>query len=308
MLLTVALLAGICGATYVLRFNPEMDFWRQAADRKLAWADQMRRTHGRVIGVVGGSTTTFGVDAGLLEREAGLPVANLGLHAGMGPDVCVGFGFAALQRGDILILSLEPSMLTEELQAMPLGGRLAWVLGKPELLAWDHPPSCLTWPSLLTQLQPGGYHVVTMLGKLALQKELYRYNMEEARLGGLQVTKERRPFAESMNLSAGPGHGRLSESGSALLKRIRDEAARRGIRVAYVIPWAYWPEESAAARRTANQDFLRQVQEILPVLREPNLGVHSVLADFADSGQHLTAEAAAARSRVLAETLWELNH
>ena len=93
-----------------------------------------------------------------------------------------------------------------------------------------------------------------------------------------------------------------------MLERIRNEAARRGIRVAYVIPWAYWPEESAVARRAANEDFLRQIQEILPVLREPNLGVHSVLADFADSGQHLTAEAAAARSRVLAKALRELSH
>ena len=308
MLLTVALLAGVCGATYVLRFNPEMDFWRQAAKRKLAWADQMRRTHGNVIGVVGGSTTTFGIDAGLLERDDALPVANLGLHAGMGPDVCVGFGFAALQRGDILILSLEPSMLTEELHTTPLGSRLAWMLGKPELLAWDSPPSWLTWLCLLTQLQPGGYHVVTMLGKLALQEELYRYNIEEARPGGLQVTKERRPFIASMNIAAGPGQGTLSKSGRAMLERIRNEAARRGIRVAYVIPWAYWPEESAVARRAANDDFLHQIQEILPVLREPNLGVHSVLADFADSGQHLTAEAAAARSRVLAKALRELSH
>jgi hypothetical protein len=33
------------------------------------------------------------------------------------------------------------------------------------------------------------------------------------------------------------------------------------------------------------------------------MGVHSELNDFTDSGQHLTAEAAAARSSVLAETL-----
>jgi hypothetical protein len=84
-LLAIALLAAIAGATYVLRFNPEMDFWRQAAERKLAWADQMRRTHGRVIGVVGGSTTTFGVDAGLMEKEAGLPWPIWVCTPGWGP-------------------------------------------------------------------------------------------------------------------------------------------------------------------------------------------------------------------------------
>lgn len=49
--------------------------------------------------------------------------------------------------------------------------------------------------------------------------------------------------------------------------------------------------------------MLRQVEEILPVLREPNLGVHTVLGDFSDSAQHLTAEGANRRSQVLTETL-----
>ena len=275
MLLTVALLAGVCGATYVLRFNPEMDFWRQAAKRKLAWADQMRRTHGNVIGAVGGSTTTFGIDAGLLERDDALPVANLGLHAGMGPDVCVGFGFAALQRGDILILSLEPSMLTEELHTTPLGSRLAWMLGKPELLAWDSPPSWLTWLCLLTQLQPGGYHVVTMLGKLALQEELYRYNIEEARPGGLQVTKERRPFIASMNIAAGPGQGTLSKSGRAMLEcsgvtRWIQSELSRGVSTGTGI--------TSRRRRRSARAISRMISAYVRTSRPPTSSVRPVVA------------------------------
>lgn len=303
LLVAVALLAGLAGATYVFRFNPEMSFWTQAAERKLDWAEGMRQKYGFVIGAVGGSTTTFGIDAQLMDQEAALPVANLGLHAGMGPDVCVGFGFAALQRGDTLLLCLEPSMLTEEVHPMPLGSRLAWALGKPELLAWDRPPTWLTRLSLLTQMQPGGYHVVTMLGKLAVQEPLYRYNIKDTRPGGLQVTEDRRNFVASMDLSAGPRLAPLSESGLALLERVRDEANRRGIHVAYALPWAYWPADSADLRRAANAEFLLQIEDIMPVLREPNMGVHTVLDDFADSGQHLTEEAAKARSRVLAETL-----
>jgi len=87
LLLIVALLAAAAGATYALRLNPEMDFWKEAADRKLAWVHEVRAKHGYVIGVIGGSTTTFGIDAETLEREHGLPVANLGLHAGMGSQL-----------------------------------------------------------------------------------------------------------------------------------------------------------------------------------------------------------------------------
>lgn len=239
LLLAVALLAVAVGATYVLHFNPEMDFWKQAAERKLAWIDQMRREHGRVIGVVGGSTTTFGIDAASIEEETGLPVANLGLHAGMGPDVCAGFGFAALEKGDTLIISLEPSMLVEDSEPQPLGARFAVALGRPELREWGRPPSAASKLAMAAQLQPGGYHVVTMLGKLALGKPLYRYSIEDARAGGLQVTAERRKFTDAMDFSAALGRPEVSPSGRELLNRIKREADRRGIRVAYLLPWAY---------------------------------------------------------------------
>ena len=304
LLLTSALAAAIVGASYTLYFNPETEFWKQTARRKLAWVEELRAKHGYVIGVVGGSTTTFGIDAEIIEREAHLPVANLGLHAGMGPESCVGFGFTALKRGDTLIVSLEPSMLTEE-ESGPtgLGIRLAWVLGLPELLDWGDASGDSWQRANPTKFQPGGYHVVTMLGKLLLNQPLYRYAIRDSRPGGLQVTSERRPFTSSMKLSDNPQQVTLSSSGRILLKTIRDEAARRGLKLVYVLPWSYWPEDTADERRTANDALLQQISEFMPVLSESNLGVHSAAQDFADSGQHLTAEAAAERSRIFSKTL-----
>ena len=144
---------------------------------------------------------------------------------------------------------------------------------------------------------------MTMLGKLLLNQPLYRYSITDSRPGGLQVTSERRPFTLSMKLSDNPQRISLSSSGRKLLKTISDEAARRGLKVVYVLPWAYWPENTADRRRSANSTLLQQISEFMPVLREPNLGVHSAAQDFADSGQHLTAEAAAERSRIFSKTL-----
>jgi hypothetical protein len=304
LLLTSALVAVVVGASYTLYFNPETEFWKQTAIRKLAWVREMRAKHGYVIGVIGGSTTTFGIDAETIERAHHLPVANLGLHAGMGPDACVGFGLAALEQGDTLIVSFEPSMLTEE-ESEPtgLGVRLAWVLGKPELLDWGQASGNSWHRANPTKFQPGGYHVVTMLGKILLNQPLYRYEIKDSRPGGLQVTSERRPFTSSMKLSADSQQTTLSSSGRELLKAIRDEATRRGLRVAYLLPWAYWPENTADQRRAANDALLQQISEFMPVLSESNLGVHSAAQDFADSGQHLTAEAAAERSRIFCKTL-----
>lgn len=305
VLLCIGLLASIAGATYALRFNPEMDFWKEAAKRKLAWVDEMRSKHGHVIGVVGGSTTTFGIDAETIEREHGLPVANLGLHAGMGPDVCAGFGFTALERGDTLIVSIEPSMLCDdESEPSGLGVRMAWALGRPALVNWREPVA--GWRYLLnpSKLQPGGYHAMTMLGKLALKQPPYRYNIGDSRPGGLQVTSERRPHALTLEAN-GEGNLRLSDAGRHLLSQMGEEAASKGIRIAYLLPWAFVEESEANKARTRNKELLEEIGAYLPIIQEAELGLWSEHGDFADSRQHLTEVAARKRSNKLALLLRE---
>lgn len=303
LLVLVALLAAIVGATYALRFDPELAFWTEASKRKLSWVDQMRAKHGHVIGVVGGSTTAFAIDAQMLEKEHGLPVVNLGLHAGMGPEACAGFGFAALQPGDTLIVSLEPSMLAEE-QSGPtsLGVRIAWALGQPAVLNWGNPAS--SWRHLANpaKLQPGGYHVMTMLGKLLLKQPPYRYSIENSRPGGLQTTSERRP-SELSRPSSDDQSLKVSESGYTLLSRIRKEAAARGVRVAYLLPWAYASDAEARQVRQNNKQLLREIGKHLPVIDEPELGVRTEPDEFADSRQHLTEAAAQKRSHQLGPLL-----
>jgi len=307
LLLLVALLAAIVGATYALRFDPELAFWTETSKRKLSWVEQMRAKHGYVIGVVGGSSTAFAIDAQMLENDYGLPVANLGLHAGMGPEACVGLGFAALKKGDTMILSLEPTMISEETNSKAMGTRFAYGLGKPELLDWRRTRSPLDSVSSFFQLQPGGYHVVTMLGKLALGQPLYRYSVDQMRPGGLQVTSEKRSLTIPQKDSEAPQQYRLSEDGKRFLKNTKVEAERRGITVAYLLPWSYAPAESSEVLRSANRVLLGEIDEIMPVIFEPNSGIHTAKEDFADTGQHLTAKAAIMRSTTLASIL-ELLH
>lgn len=303
LLVVVALLAAVVGTIYAIHFDPELGFWKEAAKRKLSWVDEMRAKHGHVIGVIGGSTTAFAIDAQMLEEEHGLPVANLGLHAGMGPEVCTGFGFAALQSGDTLIVSLEQSMLTEERsEPTSLGVRMAWALGQPEILDWGN--TSARWQHLANpaKLQPGGYHVMTMLGKLALSQPLYRYSIRDCRPGGLQTTSERRPSALSQAGSDGD-IVEVSQSGHTLLARIRKEATARGIRVAYLLPWAYANNAEASEVRQQNKQLLQEVGRYLPVLEEPELGVRTEPDEFADSRQHLTEQAARQRSEQLVPLL-----
>jgi len=304
LLLAVALLAIALGSLYSLKLDPEISYWAAASELKLDWVEELRSKHGYVIGVVGGSTTTFGIDAEHMHKEYNLPVANLGLHAGMGPDACVGLGFIALKRGDMLILSLEPGMLTEDgsVASTRLGTKLALRLQKPELISWRNSSSS-SLASPPGQLQPGGYHFMTMLGKLALSKPLYRYRVEEMRPGGLQTTTERRPLATFNNFETAEPSNLLSPAGSCFLQAVKEEADRRGIKVVYLLPWSYRPQEMTEQSRKANEMLLTDISEQIPVLREPSSGMHDRIEDFSDSVQHLTAEAARWRSSCLSKAL-----
>jgi hypothetical protein len=303
LLVGCAVLAWLLGAAYTWFLDPEMKFWSAAARQKLDWVEKMREKHGYVIGVVGGSTTTFGIDAEYIEREYGLPVANLGLHFGMGP-ACVGLGLSALERGDVLVLSLEPAMLVAEKPgATPLGSKLSMLLGRPEMNGWLEENSMLSVIQDLGRLQPGGYHVTTMIGKLALGQPLYRYTIDKMQPGGLQTTDERRFIAGGMDLSPKDDEMGLSPGGAAFLEHTIMEAEKRGIEVIYVLPWSYCKPELAAQLRETNEILLADISKRVSVLWEPSLGVHDRIEDFSDSVQHLTAEAATLRSRFLSEAL-----
>lgn len=304
LLIGTALAAWLAGALYTWFADPEMKFWTAAARQKLDWVEKMREKHGYVIGVAGGSTTTFGIDAEHIGREHGLPVANLGLHVGMGPEACIGFGLSALRKGDTLVLSLEPAVFTEDYRKeSKLGSKLALLLGRPEIVAWDSQSMGVEVIKSLFAMPPGGYHLMTMLGKLGLGMPLYRYSIENLRPGGQQVTAERRDFTKEMNFVSPEKPQVISERSIQLLGHTQSVAKEMGINLVYILPWSYWSQGTANRQRTANAGLLEAIGQHIRVVPEPSMGVHSELSDFADSGQHLTAEAAAARSSVLAATL-----
>lgn len=62
------------------------------------------------IVLVGGSNLAFSFQSDLLERESGLPVVNLGLVAGLGLSFVLSEAEGRLDRGDVVVLSLEYEM------------------------------------------------------------------------------------------------------------------------------------------------------------------------------------------------------
>ncbi len=294
-LLLVAVATWAAGAAYTLRWNPEIAFFRRGDAVKHQWAEQLKTTHTNKIVIFGGSSCATSVDPlRMLERHQ-LPVLNLGFVAGIGADVLTRYAFENLQPGDTLIVALEQGLLSGSVELEPLGVQFLLASGHGELLRDD---GDIPWTSALLDLRPGGYHVFTLLGKVLMGQPLYRYGPVEIETGGWHKVAARREFGVPLVQT-----NKLSAAGRGWLIRIRDECLQRNVRVACTIPWQFCLPENGAAVQSQNLQFLREMSAVLPVLREPSIGVHAVRGHFADTDLHPTAEAAALRTDELAATI-----
>lgn len=74
---------------------------------------RLLNTKGPKIILVGGSSMAFGIDSGKLEKETGMPVVNLGMHAGLGNRFCLEIAKDNINKGDIVIFAPEYFTETE---------------------------------------------------------------------------------------------------------------------------------------------------------------------------------------------------
>lgn len=294
-LILTALVAWIACALYTVRLNPEMAFFRKADASKRAWAKTLSSKHQPKTVVCGGSScmTTI-IPERMMERH-GLPVLNMGLHAGMGPIILMRYAIQTLQPGDTLIISIEPDLLTRPLKTDPAGIQFCIVTGNQALLR-DTP--IMDWPGTMLDLRPGGYHVLTLLGKIATHQPLYRYGLDEIHADGWQEVTVKREFTPASNDTIS-----LSDDAKELFTSIHEFCAKQNVHVAYSMAWNYQPPDNVAGFRRRNLNFLQQISEFIPVLKEPGLGVQTNRDLYADTPLHLTSEGAALRTDELAEQI-----
>lgn len=299
-LLAVAVATWAAGSLYTLRINPEVAFYRHGYSLKLRWAEHLSQNYSNKMVVFGGSSCATSVEPRRLLDRHGIAMVNAGFAAGMGAKFLTLQAFSLLHKGDTLIVALEPDLLSGDVEFEPFGVQFALATGQSELL---RNPVQINWPAALADLRPGGYHVFTLIGKILLRQPLYRYSNSDFEPIGWQKVEIRRDLgAPSIS------HVRLSPAGKEWLRMIREECTRRGVRVACAMPWHFSTSDNLLATQRANLRFLREVADVLPVLREPSLGAHSVREHFADTNLHPTAEGAALRTDELATALkdWRL--
>jgi hypothetical protein len=179
-------------------------------------------------------------------------------------------------------------------------------LGHPEWLArGDAIDSTrpIAWLSSGLMLRPGGYHVITLAGKLLSRKPLYRYAQTEVRPGGWQQSPLRREEAPA---TGAPGP--LPADVRQYLISLRRWCDSHQIRIAYALPWTYTDTEHLPQLQANNLRFLRDIVTIFPILKDPHFGADTNKDDFADTGWHLTTQAAIERTDALARAVkaWDV--
>jgi hypothetical protein len=291
-LIIVGLCTWIACIGYTIRLNPEIRLFVHAAQIKRAWTQQISLRYTNKTVIYGGSSCTFSIDGLHALEKHQFPLVNLGLGAGMGARVLTRFALASTRAGDTLIVSLEPSLLTEDLHPPHLGLQLAAALGELKLASDDDPatPPTAPWLAFPAALRPGGYHVFTLLGKIVRGQAIYRYKPSDFQRDGRQRTTVRMP----LEMPSGPGT--LTVGGKEFLRSLASYAKEHQIRIAYALPWRYAPLDKALMLQEANLKFLAQVSEFLPVLHDPQLGAYSESSHFADTPWHLDGDGALKRT------------
>ncbi len=294
--LAAILLGFYLSGNLVTNWNPEFHFWRACIEQKRSELMGLQSNNKQVVIFSGGSTCSFSIDPTVLD-ETFPPSYNFGGAVPMGANYILSIAMEAARPNDTIALALEPIFLTTD------KGARSKVLGI-SLGSWDFKNDFLkrkiTLSERVFKRRPGARFVVTLLGRKVMGLPSYRYHIDDLRSGGLLTTEFRdRPKAFSDSLKP----QRLSVEGVQLLEDLVEEARQKKVRLVYTIPWTLTDPEFAEHDREVNRILLREIEEFMPVIRDPFYGVHTNPEYFADSVNHLTEEGAKARTEALAQSL-----
>jgi hypothetical protein len=295
LIVVCAIIAFSAAVFYSLRLNPELRVMAGAARVKLAWSERISRVHTNKVVVFGGSSSSFSIDPEYAMQKHEIPVANLGMFAGMGTPVLTRFALEQAREGDTVIASIEPILVATARKNLQAGIQFAFAMGRPDWAApgFDFANKKIPYTAIAS-LPPSGEHVFILLTKLLRREPLYRYKVENFTEAGQQFD------TNAIRVVSLVAPGKVDGEYLSALKR---ECARRKLRLVYALPWQYCLPQDAEKLRRQNAEFVKEVAKYLPVLEEANLGVYTNAAGIGDYLYHLNRKGAIERTESLLQAL-----
>ena len=219
----------------------------------------------------------------------------MGVAAGIGGRVLVEYALAHSEAGDVLVLALEPGLLTGDTPHEPLGLQFLAATNQWDATSFSGVTERL---SAHLSLRPNLYHLATLTGKVLIGRPLHRYHASEVTEAGWQQVSAPPPMAFTA-----PPAPVLSADGKALLEEVVATCAKRGIGLYYAFPWQSCPAEDLVKSMDAYRRFAEQVGEVVRVLPDETYGLQTNRDLFSDTELHPTASGAQLRTKRLGEML-----
>lgn len=309
IILLCSVLIGLGFVAYFdTHFDTEKSFFGEAINRSNRWQETIERDHDHKYVLAGGSSSRTGINPALLLQHDGIPLVNAATHAGFGAAVNTELALSYLKKGDTLIVAIEPDNLTGieyPFHNYTTSG-LKFLVHHSKPL--DHAAHLFT-PSAehyTTILRGDASTVLIRLLKPLFSDELYRYSIDKnlTESGWMSVNHNWMRQALPFNPAEMMPKSKLNRFGRQLLTDIRDWCARNGVRVVYSIPRTLREEQARAYYASLALD----ISTIMPVLRDPALGVNPNPREFADTVNHLNSKGATDATMELGRELREQDY
>lgn len=309
LILLCSVLIGLGFVAYFdTHYDPEKIFFGDALNRSNRWQETIERDHAHKYVLAGGSSSRIGINPALLLQHDGIPLVNAATHAGFGAIINTELALSYLKKGDTLIVAIEPDNLTgveSHFHNYTTSGLKFLVhYSKPR----DHTahlfkPSAEHYTAIL---RGDATTVLIRLLKPLFSDELYRYSSDKnlTESGWMNVNHNWMKQPQAFNPAKMMPKSQLNQFGKTLLTDIRDWCARNGVRVVYSIPRVLWEEKARAYYAALALD----ISTIMPVLRDPALGVNSNPKEFADTVNHLNGKGATDATLELGRELREQDY
>lgn len=261
----------------------ESEFFGEALRISERYAQGLRINNHRLCIIFGGSTSRSSYIPSVLFDQYGIPAVNFGLHAGFGRDIITEIAMSEARKGDTVVIALEPDYFTARTDPpIPSGGIdfFLYVRGISFRRNAFFSLSPMRFPDFF--FGNTRYNLFQTMKRIRRMKP-YRYvASENLHDDGWMEVFERRHFPRS-DASASLRTPRLGSAGRSLLLRIRNECERRGCRVVLQIPPRLDDNPNARLRYAM---LVRDILPILPVVKDPLLGINPHADEFADTPQH----------------------
>jgi hypothetical protein len=291
--LAVAGLAWTAGYIYNARYGGELSWLRMMYEQKMAIASQVQAPH-RIL-VVGGSGAHYTVDAGLLQKELGLPAINLATDGPVGLNVILPAISPAIRPGDVVLLVPEYLILADEDGLGDRSGQFGVAIGKPGL--GGIPPKQLAQDIMLL-----GVPTLRAATKSSLDVA------QKGKLSGYYAD----PITENGDPTfIKPRTGKwwqlsidepISPHAIQRISQFKQEVEAKGGTLVLGLSWIYGSTDETTVsnvRKTAEE-----LEKIAPTLYDrTSLNIKTDSELFADTHYHLNPEGRKVRSTELAQQL-----